>query len=150
MEQEAIETHIRGAHKIDAPAIAALVREQLGYAHIEDKELQSRLSLMLAHSDYRVLVATAAEVAVGFIGVQKGIAFEMEEPYGRIIALAVAPDFAGRGIGTALVQAAEAWCTQQGCGGMAVSSGLQRERAHRFYEKCGYLKKSHAFKKVLS
>ena len=44
----------------------------------------------------------------------------------------------------------ETWAKENDCGVVALSSGVQRTDAHRFYEeKAGYEKPSYVFKKVL-
>ena len=43
-----------------------------------------------------------------------------------------------RGIGAALVRAAEAALAAQGCYMVEVTSHMRRTEAHRFYERLGY------------
>jgi GNAT superfamily N-acetyltransferase len=55
------------------------------------------------------------------------------------------------GVGRALLGAAEAWAREHGCEVVTVRSRVARERAHRFYEREGYVrvKTSHVFSKPL-
>ncbi|WP_412095663.1 GNAT family N-acetyltransferase [Bacillus haynesii] len=55
-----------------------------------------------------------------------------------------------KGYGKKLLGAVEEWAKQNGLGSVALSSGLQRTDAHRFYEdKMGYQKASYLFRKAL-
>ena len=47
-----------------------------------------------------------------------------------------------RGVGEALMQVAEAWARGKGCTSVALYSRVDRDRAHRFYERLGYEKKA--------
>ena len=55
------------------------------------------------------------------------------------------------GIGNELVDAAEAWARSTGATTIIVRSRVARQRAHRFYERIGYVevKVSHTFSKPL-
>ena len=55
------------------------------------------------------------------------------------------------GIGNELVEAAEAWARSRGATTIIVRSRAARRRAHRFYERIGYVevKVSHTFSKSL-
>ncbi|MBO8173320.1 MAG: GNAT family N-acetyltransferase [Bacillaceae bacterium] len=56
-----------------------------------------------------------------------------------------------KGYGEKLLQYIETWAKEQGCETVALSSGLQRRDAHRFYEdKMKYNKSSFVFQKGLS
>lgn len=73
--------------------------------------------------------------------------------YGRhvwVYDLVTREDRRSRGFGEALLRHIHEWARKHGCGVVALSSGLQRARAHRFYEeKMGYEKTSYVFKKTL-
>jgi GNAT superfamily N-acetyltransferase len=57
---------------------------------------------------------------------------------GRITGLVVDVVLRGRGVGKALVAAAEAELKGTGCGLLEVTSNLRRADAHAFYERLGY------------
>ncbi len=52
-----------------------------------------------------------------------------------------------RGIGEAFMDFAENECSRRGCETMRLSSGLEKESAHRFYQRIGMAKRSFSFVK---
>lgn len=59
--------------------------------------------------------------------------------------------YRSKGYGEKLLNFVHEWGREQGCLCVALSSGLQREAAHKFYEqKMGYSKPSYIFKKELT
>lgn len=63
--------------------------------------------------------------------------------------LVVAEKQRSKGIGKKLLKYAERVAQELGCQYLRLCSGLQREEAHRFYERCGCEKKSYSFNKKL-
>lgn len=57
----------------------------------------------------------------------------------------VAPDQRGRGIGKWMMRDAMERCRLRGCYKLVLSSHLQREQAHRFYEGLGFSKHGFSF-----
>lgn len=57
----------------------------------------------------------------------------------------VAPDQRGRSIGKWMMRDAMERCRQRGCYKLVLSSHLQREKAHRFYEGLGFSKHGFSF-----
>ena len=127
---------IRAAASSDAAGLAALVTA-LGYPTVPS-QMAARLDSILADDDYATLIAEDAGSAVGFIGVRRGVAYEADEPYAQIMALAVAESHRRHGIGRALLRAAETSLEQAGIGLAVITTGNQRSDAHRFYEANGY------------
>ena len=58
--------------------------------------------------------------------------------YRNVLGLAVRKDAHRRGIGRALVQAAEQWAGEQGIAALRVNSGMARTNAHAFYRAMGF------------
>lgn len=59
-------------------------------------------------------------------------------PVGRVTALIVDEDARGRGVGRALMGAAEAVFAREGCGIVELTSNARLTDAHAFYRRLGY------------
>lgn len=138
---------IREATSEDAAAVASLITI-LGYATTEE-EMQSRLQRIAAEPQYVSLVAIDGTAVVGFLGLAFGLYYEYSGSYARIVALSVATNMRGKGIGGSLVAAAESIAKARGALTCIVNSGLHRTEAHQFYEKCGFACRGKAFYKRL-
>ncbi len=64
--------------------------------------------------------------------------FDAIEPHGHIAGVAVASEAAGRGVGRALIAAAEGWCRDQQLAEVTLHCYLGNERAHRLYQHLGF------------
>jgi GNAT superfamily N-acetyltransferase len=71
-------------------------------------------------------------------------------PDGRISTLVVSDDYRGRGVGGKLIEAAESIFRAWQCPRVEVSSGAQRQDAHRFYIREGYTEQPKRFIKDLA
>jgi GNAT superfamily N-acetyltransferase len=58
----------------------------------------------------------------------------------------VRPDQRGKGLGTAMMGWAIAYCRERGCGLVQLTSNKARSEAHRFYEALGFVKSHEGFK----
>ena len=139
---------IRDARDEDAAAVAILIT-QLGYATTEE-EMRGRLQRIGADPQYVSLVAFDRTRIVGFLGMAFGLHYEYNGSYARIVALSVAPEMQGKGVGTGLVAAAENIARSRGALMCIVNSGIQRTETHKFYEKCGFSWRSKGFYKSLN
>jgi GNAT superfamily N-acetyltransferase len=137
---------IRVAHGGDEVDLARLITE-LGYPTTAP-ELEARLPRM-DRTYYRTFVAVEGDNVVGFIGLLTLPVYEHETPIGWILALCVAQEFRGRGIGKALLGATEEHYRANGVTDIRLHSGFQRDSAHEFYEKMGFDKSGYRFKKKL-
>jgi ribosomal protein S18 acetylase RimI-like enzyme len=131
----------------DAEAIARLVSD-LGYPTSAD-EMRRRLVTIAANDDYETLVARRHGVVVGFVGTRVGHVYEADEPFGQVMALAVATGEQRRGLGRMLITAAESGMVARGARVLVVTSGIHRAGAHAFYESCGYSFTGRRYKKVV-
>lgn len=139
---------IRLATLDDVPALVDL-NDQLGYPTTEP-ELRERLQPILAGSEDAVLVAHENGQPIGWVHVAIERGLEASNVAG-LRGLVVDEGHRSGGVGRALLAAAEAWALDHGCAEVTVRSRVTRERAHRFYEREGYVhvKTSHVFSKPL-
>lgn len=128
--------HIRRAKLQDAGRISELNRTVLGYDYPEDKTRARLEKILLLISD-RVYVAEYDGIVVGYV---HGCDYDLiySDPMKNILAIAVDPRYQGKGVGRDLLFTIEDWAKEDGCAGIRLVSGLQREDAHRFYAHCGY------------
>lgn len=130
---------VRTARTYDAAAIAGLCGE-LGYPSAR-QQVVCRLAAIEAAGQGSVLVAEdASGVLVGWLHVGQAASLTSDVE-GEILGLVVREGARGGGIGARLVEAAEHWALARGCARMRVRSRVERERAHRFYERLGYARR---------
>jgi GNAT superfamily N-acetyltransferase len=134
---------IREARPSDSEALAALLAE-LGFPAAA-ADVAERLPRMQAAGE--VPLVAEADGLLGCIGWHVMHVIHRPVPVGRITILIVTPQSRGRGIGKALVEAAEARLEQLGCGILEVTSNAALAGAHLFYERLGYERTSHRFAK---
>lgn len=138
---------IRQAEICDARPLAALMC-QLGYPTLED-EMAVRLRDILPRNDYLVGVAVLEGEVAGVVAAMMGVYIEMNGRYGRVMALSVAEDHRGQGIGALLLAHAESWLGVRRAAACIVNCSTCRADAHRFYKREGYRVTGFRFKKPL-
>jgi GNAT superfamily N-acetyltransferase len=129
---------VRTIAESDIPAAAALIG-QLGY-EMPLPEFQRRLKAVLGQVDHRIWVFDDGGEAVGLLHAFFRPALD-KPPEVIVQALVIEASQRSKGVGEALMQVAEAWAREQGCTSVALYSRVDRDRAHRFYERLGYEKK---------
>src|SRR4051794_15859726 len=127
---------VREAVDKDADAMARLCI-QLGYP-AESSVMPARLARLVADPNARALVATQGEDVVGLVTVHLRHTMNHEAPIAQITLLIVDETVRSRGAGRALVGAAEEWARSRGTRRITVTTALNRDGAHAFYEKVGY------------
>lgn len=135
---------IRTFRDEDISGVCGLINVELGY-DVSCEELKARISQMQNDSNYMIFIAAENEKIIGFIGLQTCFAFEVSGKIMRVIALAVARDFQGHGVGSSLIRRAEQYAEENRISNIIVNSGLKRTSAHRFYEKLSFYKKGYSF-----
>ena len=136
---------VREADERDYPTICKLIENDLGYTGLVESEVIRRLEYFRESDNWATFVAVIQDEVVGFIGVTKGLAYNVDGYYFQIMALAVSDKVHNRGVGTALVGKAEEWSAMQGANDISVSSSIKRLNAHIFYEHRGYTKTKESF-----
>jgi len=124
---------IRRAMTGDAVALAELSGE-LGYP-AEPDEIERRLASLPPDDD--VWVATVEGVVVGWIhcSLRRSL---VVEPGIEILGNVVGERWRGRGMGRALMAAAERSASDRGASVVPLRSGSHRDDAHAFYRAVGY------------
>jgi len=141
---------VRGAGKADYPALCELMRVDLGVSYLDVPAAMVRFERIAAHPDWRVFVAEADGLVVGFLSVEwRELLHHRDGSYAEIMTLAVSERIRRSGAGSLLVAAAEEWAVQRGATAVTLHSRLSREGAHLFYERQGYEKNAYFFRKVL-
>ena len=141
---------IRDAVPADAAALAEL-SAQLGYP-VPPDEMAERLAALLADPHHRVFVFSSdAGGVLGWVHVFRSLYLEAP-PMAEIGGLVVDEAARSRGIGARLVARVERWALAHGLVRIRVRSRLEREDAHRFYDRLGYsrLKRQQVFVKDLA
>ncbi|MDQ3657592.1 MAG: GNAT family N-acetyltransferase [Chloroflexota bacterium] len=85
-----------------------------------------------------VVAADESGVRLGYTWVLELTEFDAIEPHGHIAGVGVASEAAGRGVGRALIAAAEAWCRDQHLGEVTLHCYLGNERSHRLYQHLSF------------
>ena len=144
-----MKVRLRVATEADVGPMAELTT-QLGYP-VETDVLRARLVAVRSRTDDEVLVAVdASDRPLGWVHVGRLALLETSDR-ACINGLVVDDAHRSAGLGAALVAGAERWARERGATAMIVRSRSTRERAHRFYERIGYVvvKRSHVFEKPL-
>jgi ribosomal protein S18 acetylase RimI-like enzyme len=133
-----VELTIRAPEAGDMEALADLMT-QLGY-ETRASEMEMRMETILANKNYATFVAVSEGKVCGMIGTYTCYTYEHNNPSARILALVVSEKVRGRGVGQALIVAAEKDLAQKNIRRVTVNTRFERTRAHEFYEKLGYTK----------
>lgn len=143
-----VDLTVRFAEASDAEALAKLMGE-LGY-ETRVSEMQMRLEAIANDPRYRTFIAVKDGKVCGMIGTLAQASYEHNDPGGRILALVVATDARGYGVGRKLIAAAENDFAQRNIRRITVNTHLRRKDAHEFYERLGYEKTGYRYVKNLA
>lgn len=127
---------IREANINDCVAVYELNKNSLGYDNGIETTRRVLERIILKGTD-KIFVA---ELSGGIVGYCHAADYDCtyDGHLKLILCLAVAESAQGCGVGKALEGAAEAWAKSDNAVGMRLTSGVERESAHRFYEARGY------------
>ncbi len=139
---------IREMEARDIMSVVGLIRGELGYDDISS-DVYDRVNRIYHTDNYVVFIAEEEGLVIGFVGIMRGLAFELDGEYVRVIALAVKREYQSKGVGSRLEAHVEKYAVESGANSIVISSGLNRNRAHVFYGKQGYEKKGYSFIKLL-
>lgn len=127
---------IREAKIEDYADLHRINKDSLGYDYPVDKT-RIKIEIILSLPTDKIFVAEIDNSAVGYIHLS---VYECtySDSLKNILAIAVTDAYQGMGVGRALLTAGENWARENGCCGIRLVSGFNREEAHRFYDACGY------------
>ena len=125
---------VRVATISDASAIASLTIEPGYYA--TEAEMASRILKLLDESS-AVFVSELDGAIAGWLHVCL-VRRLIVEPFAEIGGLVVGEKFRRRGVGKALVEAAQRWAREQSVARLRVRTNQVREGAKAFYEHLGF------------
>ncbi len=138
---------IRKAVVADGEAVAHLLKE-LGYPNTR-AFCEGKLARLSRSQGDSVLVAEVSGSMVGAVHLHVAELFHKPGLMGRLMAIVVTEKARGSGVGQKLMASAEMIAQGAGCVMMEVTSGLQRHRAHAFYQELGYVEERKRFVKTL-
>jgi N-acetylglutamate synthase-like GNAT family acetyltransferase len=128
----------REAVPSDAPFIAALYHQLVSNPAID--VLPERIAEIAQDKNTLLLVCEyKAEIqATALVSLCADVMFR-SQPFAVIENIVVAESVRGCGVGTALLQYIEAFCERNDCSKIMLLSASQREQAHRFFERSGFI-----------
>ncbi len=89
--------------------------------------------------DQAIFVATEQDgTRLGYTWVLSLLDFDAVVPHGHIAGVGVAQIARGRGVGSLLIAAAEAWCRDRELTEVTLHCYIANEGAHRLYERLGF------------
>jgi len=121
---------------------------QLGYP-AEGSQVLYRLENLLKLANHALLVAVSSEEAIlGWVHVFERLLL-VQEPAAELGGLVVEKKMQKKGVGRALMLAAEQWARSRGLRQLTLRSNINRAEAHEFYITLGYelQKTSYTFNK---
>ncbi|WP_117161403.1 GNAT family N-acetyltransferase [Paraliobacillus sp. X-1268] len=140
---------IKALHTEDELLAAFPVMNQLR-THLDEKKYLALVQEAQEVDQYQIAALYDANEIVAVVGFKPMITLY----YGRFVwvcDLVTATDKRSNGYGEELLSYVEDWAKQNNYESVALSSGLQRTDAHRFYEKkMDYERASYVFKKVIN
>jgi GNAT superfamily N-acetyltransferase len=137
---------IRIVDVADAPRLVPLFTD-LGHPSTEE-QLVRRLTRLAGDPTYAAWVGEADGELLAFAAGHLLHLVENDDPAAQLIALVVANEQQGRGLGKQMVDTFENWARELGAGRLAVTSNRRRTEAHAFYEGRGYDRTGFRFAKL--
>jgi ribosomal protein S18 acetylase RimI-like enzyme len=80
----------------------------------------------------------ANEAPLGYVAVRTDRDYFLDIPVGHVVDIVVAREGEGRGVGRALLEAAERWAVEQGYPWLTLHVFEGNDRARKVYEQVGY------------
>jgi len=133
---------VRAAVPADVPQLLALVRRYWdfeGISGFDALRVEVTLQRLLAEPQLgQIWVAAGAHALEGYLIVVHVLSLEHQGLMAEIDEFFVLPETRARGVGAALLQAAEAALARRGCVRLQLQLGLENAAARGFYRRRGY------------
>ena len=145
---------LRRATRADLPGIVALlIDDPLGRARESDTDIEPyerAFDAVDADPAHQLVVVERADAVIATLQLSlvPGLA-RCGMLRAQIEAVRVHPDHRGSGLGGDLIEWAVDEARARGCGLVQLTSAKQREDAHRFYERLGFVASHEGFKLAL-
>lgn len=127
---------VRQAVISDAKDIYHINKTSLGYDYDLEKQ-KAKIQAVLNDSTQVIFVAETNNKVVGYIHLVNYDVIYADN-FKNCLGLAVDNEYKRNGIGSALLKQAEIWAKENGAVGICLCSGVEREKAHQFYQSQGY------------
>jgi GNAT superfamily N-acetyltransferase len=121
----------------DYPAMYRL-NLQLGYSYSEALTRKNIERILSEKKDKIFIVENQNKNIIAYVHITPYV-LSYHDPMMIILALVVDKDFRRQGVGALLMHEAEKYAETMGYKGIRLNSGFDRNDAHDFYEKCGYI-----------
>ena len=139
---------VRPATPDDADRAAELLG-QLGYP-ADAPSVRRRLERLVASPADETWLAERNGEIVGLVGLHVSDSLEHDGPVAKISEIVVDERLRRKGIGAALMEAAESEARRRGCVLVFLTTAERREEARRFYRSLGYEETGRRFAKALA
>ena len=137
---------VRAAVPADVPQLLALVRRYWdfeGISGFDALRVEVTLQRLLAEPQLgQIWVAAGAHALEGYLIAVHVLSLEHQGLMAEIDEFFVLPETRARGVGAALLQAAEAALARRGCVRLQLQLGLENAAARRFYRRRGYAERA--------
>lgn len=135
---------IRKCRIEDAKILCKINREVMGYDYSVEKTME-KIKQLVNQDENGIFVAEVDDQIAGYIHLNSYDTLYFDHMK-NILCLAVLPEYRGKGVATALLEAGEEWAKETCAAGIRLDSGAERLAAHTCYEKAGYeYKKMHKY-----
>lgn len=114
-----------------------MLNKELGYLYEEEK-VREKIKYIIENKKDIILVAYINNNIIGYI---HGSEYELlySDSLINILGFVVKESYRKNGVGTALIDKLEEIAIEKKYSGIRLVSGIDREDAHRFYERNGYI-----------
>lgn len=114
-----------------------MLNKELGYLYEEEK-VREKIKYIIENKKDIILVAYINNNIIGYI---HGSEYELlySDSLINILVFVVKESYRKNGVGTALIDKLEEIAIEKKYSGIRLVSGIDREDAHRFYERNGYI-----------